>query len=83
VFIVTVQVPVPLHAPPQLLKVQPLAGVAVSVTAVPGANLALQVVGQSMPPGELVTVPLPVSLTVNELAAFIANTVPTPAEPPL
>jgi hypothetical protein len=83
VFIVTMQVPVPLHAPPQPLKVQLLAGAAVSVTGVPGAKLALQVVGQSIPPGELVTVPLPVSLTVNELAALIANTVPRPAVPPL
>jgi hypothetical protein len=36
-FIVTRQVPVPLHALAQPLNFQPLAGVAVSVTCVPGA----------------------------------------------
>ena len=46
-FIVTVQAPVPLHAPPQLLKVHPLAGVAVSVTAVPGAKFALHRLGDT------------------------------------
>jgi hypothetical protein len=34
-FIVTVQVDVPLHAPLQPVKVDPLAGVAVKVTALP------------------------------------------------
>jgi hypothetical protein len=56
---------VPLQAPLQPLNFQPLAAVAVRVTWVPGAKLALQVDGQLMPEGELVTVPLPVTLTVN------------------
>jgi hypothetical protein len=47
----------PLHAPPQPLKIQPLAGVSVKVTSVPWAKAALQVVGQPTPLGELVTVP--------------------------
>jgi hypothetical protein len=47
----------PLHPPPQPLKIQPLAGVSVRVTSVPEPTAALQVVGQSMPLGELVTVP--------------------------
>jgi hypothetical protein len=64
-FIVTPQVPVPLQAPLQPLNVQPLAGVAVSVTCVPGAKFALQLDGQLIPVGELVTAPLPVTLTVN------------------
>src|SRR5205823_174329 len=64
-FIVTVHVaPVPPHAPPQPPKLWPLAGVAVRLTCVPPAKLALHVAGQLMPAGELVTVPLPLSLTV-------------------
>jgi len=59
--IVTTHDPVPEHPPPfQPLKVEPAAGVAVSVTAVPLVKLAEQVAPQSMPAGELVTVPLPV-----------------------
>ena len=39
VIIVTVQLPVPLHAPPlQPLKAYPAAGLAVSVTTAPGSN---------------------------------------------
>src|SRR5438067_1517807 len=58
---VTTHVPVPEQPPPlQPLKVEPAAGVAVSVTAVPLAKLAEQVTPQLMPTGALVTVPLPV-----------------------
>jgi len=58
---VTVQVPVPEQPPPlQPVKVEPAAGVAVSVTAVPLAKLTEQVAPQLIPTGELVTVPLPV-----------------------
>jgi hypothetical protein len=57
---VTAHVPVPLQAPDQPANVEPEAAVAVSVTAVPLAKLALQVVGQLMPEGLLVTVPVPV-----------------------
>ena len=55
--IVRLQVPVPLHAPPQPWNIQPLAGVAVRVTGVPELKLALQVELQSIPTGELVTLP--------------------------
>jgi hypothetical protein len=58
-FIVTVQAPVPLHAPPQPANRQPVAGVAVKLTCVPTPKLALQVAPQLIPDGELVTVPLP------------------------
>ena len=58
--IVTVQVPVPLQPPPfQPVKVEPAAGVAVRVTAVPVVNAAEHVVPQEIPAGLLVTVPLP------------------------
>ena len=58
---VTTQVPVPEHPPPlQPLKVEPMAGLAVSVTAVPLVKLAEQVAPQVIPAGKLVTVPLPV-----------------------
>jgi len=62
----SVQVPVPLQAPLQPLKIQPLAGVAVSVVFVPELKLALQVLPQLIPPGLLVTVPppFPETLTV-------------------
>src|SRR5205823_12238792 len=52
--------PVPEHPPPlQPVKVDPAAGVAVSVTPVPLVKLAAQVAPHVMPAGELVTVPLP------------------------
>src|SRR2546422_8375468 len=52
---------VPEQPPPvQPVKVEPAAGVAVSVTAVPLAKLAVHVAPQVMPAGALVTVPLPV-----------------------
>jgi hypothetical protein len=45
------------------LKLQPLAGAALKVTGVPVAYPALHVAPQLIPEGELVTVPLPVTLT--------------------
>jgi hypothetical protein len=64
-----VQVPVPLQPPPlQPENVEPAAGVAVKVTAVPLVNPAEQVLPQEMPVGALVTVPLPAPalLTVSD-----------------
>ena len=62
---VTVQVPVPVQPLPlQPENVEPAAGVAVSVTAVPVANVAEHVAPQLMPAGALVTVPLPVPALV-------------------
>lgn len=55
----TVQPPVPEHAPPQPANVEPLAAEAVSVTDVPLAKLALQVLPQSTPEGDDATVPVP------------------------
>jgi len=61
---VSVQV-VPLHAPPNTATLKPEAAVAVRVTVAPELNFAVQVPGQLMPAGLLVTVPLPVTVTVN------------------
>jgi hypothetical protein len=58
--IVTVQVPVPEQpAPDQPANVEPESGLAVSVTIEPTAKLAEHVPPQSIPDGELVTVPEP------------------------
>ena len=61
----TVHAPVPVQPPPlQPLNVEPVAGVAVKVTAVPLAKAAEQVAPQEMPVGALVTVPVPVPALV-------------------
>ena len=58
--IVTVQVPVPEQPPPlQPVKLDPVAGVAVNVTAAPPGKAAEQVAPHAIPAGVLVTVPLP------------------------
>jgi hypothetical protein len=57
-------VPVPVHPPDHPANVEPELGVAVSVTVVPLAKLALHVVPQLMPEGSLVTAPAPVPLFV-------------------
>src|SRR5882724_2512280 len=95
--IVTVQVPVPVQLPPlQPLKVDPAAGAAVRVTAVPLANAAAQVVPQETPAGALVIVPVPAPLgltvSVKVCTAKVAVTVvaaprvtvqePVPVQPP-
>ncbi len=59
-----VQVRVPLQAPLQPLKVEPVAAVAVRVTGVPLSKLELQVLPQLIPAGVLVTLPLPFPLLV-------------------
>src|SRR5258708_9206868 len=67
-FMVTEQVSVPEHAPPQPAKVEPPAGVAVSVTTVPLLKLAKQVAPQLMEPTLLVTTPAPVPCLVIDSA---------------
>jgi hypothetical protein len=93
---VIVQVPVPLHPPFQPVKLDPVAGVAVSVTAVPTAKLPEQVAPQLIPAGVLVTVPAPVparltprltdckvNVAVTVVAAVSVTVhVPVPVHPP-
>jgi hypothetical protein len=57
---VSVHVVVPLQAPDHPAKKAPLAGTGVSFTLAPELNEALQVGGQLMPAGLLVTVPVAV-----------------------
>jgi hypothetical protein len=89
-------VPVPEQPPLQPEKVEPAAGVAVSVTAVPEVKEVEQVAPQEIPAGELMTVPLPVpdlatvsakddctKLAVTVVAAFTVTAhVPVPEQPP-
>jgi hypothetical protein len=62
--IVTTQSPVPEQLPsPQPMKIEPDAGVAVSVIFVPSKNASVQSVPQSMPVGLDVIVPMPLPVT--------------------
>lgn len=69
------QVPVPVHAPLQPPNVEPLAAAAESVTEVPLAKLAVQVVPQLNPEGDDVTVPVPVPalVTAKENVVAVVN----------
>lgn len=58
-FIVTLQAPMPVHAPLQPTKVDRPEGVAVSMTVEAAGKSALHVAPQLMPAGELVTEPVP------------------------
>jgi dUTPase len=91
--IVTVQLPVPVQAPLHPAKLEPAAGVSVRVTLAPLTKVALQVLGQLIPGGVLVTVPdpLPASVTdrgglkvaVTDWAALIVTVqLPVPVQPP-
>jgi hypothetical protein len=59
-----VAVPAEAHAPIHPWKTEPVAGDATSVTLLPLAKLAEQVVPQLTPAGVLVTVPVPVPYLV-------------------
>ncbi|MFZ5786378.1 MAG: hypothetical protein ACOY3Y_08045 [Acidobacteriota bacterium] len=66
-FIVTPQVPVPVQpAPLQPAKTLPAEAAVLSVTGVAGAYAAAHVEPQSIPGGELVTVPAPLPVRVTE-----------------
>ena len=63
-FIVTTHDPVPVQAPPQPVKLEPLTGVALKVTLEALLKVAVQVVPQLMPAGVLETAPVPVPFLV-------------------
>ena len=64
----TEQGPLPEQSPPQTAKVEPPDATGMSVTICAAGKVYVQVAPQSMPAGELVTVPVPVPdlATVNE-----------------
>jgi hypothetical protein len=97
-FIATLQLPVPLQAPLQPVKADPLAGRAVRVTTVPSLKSLLQVVPQLMPEGEDTMLPLPsprrdvvkacvmrvkVAVTVAAVAIETVQTLALPVQAPL
>jgi hypothetical protein len=63
---VTAQVAVPLQAPLQPAKIDPEAGLAVSVIDVPTGTASVQSAPHAMPAGVLVTVPAPVPFFVTD-----------------
>jgi len=74
----------PGSVPDQIPNVDPPVGVAVNVTVVPMGNAEMQSVGQLMPLGLLVTVPVPVpvnmitTLKTGEVVAGSSKTTPQP-----
>src|SRR4029077_972860 len=95
----TEQAPTPEQAPLHPAKVDPEPGVAVRMTEVPPLKFAVHALGQLMPAGTLVTVPVPVPATVTingkgveetlkvavtDLAAVMdTEQAPTPEQAPL
>ena len=65
---VSVQVPVPLHAPPQPANTVPVDGTAVSVITLPWVRDTLHAVPQLRPAGADVTVPLPLPSLLSVIA---------------
>jgi len=66
----TLQLPGPLHAPPQPAKLEPASACAVSDTALPPGTVIAHALGQSMPAGDEVMwpVPLPTGWTLTRAA---------------
>jgi hypothetical protein len=96
-FILTLQAPVPEHAPLHPAKVDPAAAAAVKVTVVPLLKFALHVTVQLIPEGALVTEPEPLpekatnsgkvtvlNVAVTDCAAFMVTLqAPAPVQAPL
>jgi hypothetical protein len=74
-FMVTVQSPVPVHAPDQPMKVDVPPGVAVRMITVPIVKLPEHTLPQSMPAGEDVTVPLPSPILRTDMFWELPSTV--------
>jgi hypothetical protein len=70
---VTLQAPVPLHAPLQPANVEPESGAAVRFTTAPLSKFAEHVGPQEIPAGELTTVPVPVPLFVTVSAKDVGG----------
>ena len=69
--IVTLHAPVPLHAPPQPVNVEPVAAAGVSVTIAPESKLNVHVAPHEMPAGADVIVPVPLPPFVIVSAYFL------------
>ena len=67
----------PLHAPLKPEKLEAESAVAVKLTEVPLLKLAVQVEGQLIPAGLLVTVPEPETVTVNCAELALVNVAAT------
>ena len=74
---VKLHAPLPEHWPPQFLNTEPAAADWDKVTTVPLAKVKLQVPGQLIPAGELVTVPLPLPGRLTVTSACAAKVAPT------
>jgi hypothetical protein len=77
---VTLQAPVPLHAPAQPPKIEPVSGDAERDIVLPVANWLLHIAPQDIPAGVLSTVPVPdpVFATVRGIIFWNKYTVPAP-----
>ena len=71
----------PLQSPLKPEKLDPDDGVAVRLTVVPSSKLAVQVEGQLIPDGLLVTVPEPKIVTVNCAELALINVAETDWSP--
>jgi hypothetical protein len=79
--IVTVQLPVPVHAPLQPANVEPDAALARSVTCVPAVYVLVHVAPHEIPAGELVTVPVPEPLFETDRTGDCVGAVGAPTDP--
>ncbi|MDH3461250.1 MAG: hypothetical protein OEM00_09820 [Burkholderiaceae bacterium] len=76
--IVTVQAPVPVQEPRQPAKYEPSAALGTSVTGVSAGIEYLQIAPQSIPPGDELTLPMPVPVRVTDKGSGVrANVAPT------
>src|SRR5512133_2153120 len=80
--IVTSHAPLPVHAPVHSLNTKPASGVAARVTTLPTAKSKRHEVPHAIPPGALVTVPVPLPPVVTvrrRRSSFVSHNPPRPA----